>query len=114
MKGYLLGDERYFDVPLVRPGLLFCRYLKLSLNQLLKRGFTPELREFIQECHQLSGGDAFYILTRKEGSNIFLITPIDNLQTRVQPYLFINGYFLCEFTNFASHVVLGGAYAASK
>ena len=96
----------YFDVPSVRPGQLFCRHLKFSLDQLLKKGFTPELREYIQECSYLSGDDAFYILIRKEGSSTFLITPLENLEVRIQPYLYINGYFLCEFTSFVSRVLV--------
>ena len=108
VKSVLLGEEHYFNVPLVKPGVLFCRYLSFSLNQLLKRGFPEDLRVFLQECFDLVGGGVFYSVIRKESSNTFLVTPIKNLEVRIQPYLYINGFIVLEIETFLRSVLYGG------
>jgi len=98
---FLLGQERYFDIPNLRTGIFHCRISSFSLNRTLAIGLQDgNLTSMIDECEKLSGNFASYLITRKRGSKTFIITKFKNFEIRVQPYLFCNGILICEFENF--------------
>jgi len=108
IKAILLNELHYYEIPQIEPGYFFCKYLNFSLNQLLKVGFSKNLRQYLEECISLSENDAFYVIMRKESSNTYVITPLKNLHTRIQPYLYVNGFIIIEFETFFRTLLYGG------
>ncbi|RLI42745.1 hypothetical protein DRO59_03180 [Candidatus Bathyarchaeota archaeon] len=77
-------------------GWLYCACVDFSVVKLLKVGLYGGLQVVVRDALDITQAPVSLVI-QKEGVATFFLTNVKNMPIRVQPFLYVDGFFVCDF-----------------
>jgi len=101
LQARLLGQVRHFSCAL--RGWLYCTCVDFSVVRLIKVGLYGKLQEAIRDALSLT--QPVSLVVQKEGVATYFLTTVKDLPFRVQPFLYVDGFLVCDFDKMLSSLM---------
>jgi len=90
----LLGQVRHFSCAL--HGWLYCDCVDFSIVKLMKVGLYGDLQAVVRDALSITQASVSLVI-QKEGVATFFLMNVKNIPFRIQPFLYVDGFLVCDF-----------------
>lgn len=101
LRARLLGQVRHFSCAL--QGWLYCVCVDFSIVRLMKVGLYGDLQKAVRDA--LGIAQPVSLVVQKEGVATYFLTAVKDLPFRVQPFVYTDGFFMCDFDRVLSRLM---------